>query len=892
MGYCIPLWLRDEQIKLAIKKVAGRIQPYKGPEGEKTRPEPIAVVGFGPSLKLTWEKLKDFKYIISCSGAHKFLLERGVIPTWHLEVDPREHKIDLIGKPCKYTTYVPCSTVHPKYFDWLIQHKVNIELWHTFATDEEAMRILPAGEHALTGGCDAGMRAMAVARFLGFVDHHIFGMDGCAGQEENSHAAEHPKWTKKKWFDLEYPKGSGKIFRTTPALMEVARTVPKEVDALKIKATFYGDGFVQALMRDHKPKKGHSMLSFVKPELISKGYLDMQRKLHDNPEYGVGGGRHAQPIIELCERLKTTKVLDYGCGKGYLAKKMPFPIWEYDPAVPGKEVTPLPADIVVCADVLEHIEPENLKAVLRDLQRVTLQVGYFVVATRPAKKKLEDGRNAHLIIKDKAWWQKELSKYFDVAKVLSPPNSDEEAHFICGPMQTPKPAEDLAGEVEHDGTKAKFYTPNETTQWRVKTLITKEPATIKWIDTFEEGEILWDIGANVGGYTVWASARRKVKVYAFEPEAQNYALLIRNMALNKVDGVAYCLAFTDDVTKLSTIYLSGQEVGGSCNSFGEEVGPDLSERKGVPQGCIGMRMNDVVRSGENGPCPSGWIPQPDHIKIDVDGLEHKVVSGGAAVIAKAKSLLVEVNTNLEEHTEMVKWLEQLGFSYSKEQVEASIRKEGPFIGCAEFVFTRNAQSPEQEVLEKIKNAPLIMEPFPHLHIEDVFPADFYKEIEKAIPERGYQSLEKARGVKGYPQRFVIDAPACVNWMTNGKLRALLDEKFGVTSSSDETLLIRDFPGYTIAPHTDTPKKAVSALFYLPLNWTEAEHGTSIYKPKEEGYTDEQGVHGDRSNFVEVWTAPGKPNSVFIFARTDNSFHGAEPYEGEDRRDILLWDSKK
>ena len=101
--YAIPLWLRDEQVRVAIERVKGRIEPY--PEGEK-RTDPIAIVGFGPSLKDTWEGIKPFKYIMSCSGAHPFLIERGIIPTWHTAVDPLPgNTVKLIGQPHKDVEY-------------------------------------------------------------------------------------------------------------------------------------------------------------------------------------------------------------------------------------------------------------------------------------------------------------------------------------------------------------------------------------------------------------------------------------------------------------------------------------------------------------------------------------------------------------------------------------------------------------------------------------------------------------------------------------------------------------------------------------------------------------------------------------------------------------------
>src|SRR6266446_2438816 len=84
VSYCIPLWLRDEQVRINIETVKTRIESQYG-----KYIDPIAIVCFGPSLNDTWEKIRDFKYIMTCSGAHKFLIDRGIIPTWHAEVDPR-----------------------------------------------------------------------------------------------------------------------------------------------------------------------------------------------------------------------------------------------------------------------------------------------------------------------------------------------------------------------------------------------------------------------------------------------------------------------------------------------------------------------------------------------------------------------------------------------------------------------------------------------------------------------------------------------------------------------------------------------------------------------------------------------------------------------------------
>lgn len=431
--YAIPLWLRDEQIKLNGERITARIEAREGSEG--LRAEPIAIVCFGPSLADTWEQVKDFKFIMTCSGSHKFLLERGIVPTWHVEVDPRAHKCLLLGTPHPDTEYLIASTCHPKLIDHLEGFKV--KLWHVFDNAQDAMRTLPRGEWALTGGCSVGLRAMTVARFMGFTDQHIFGMDGSEGRT-GKHADAHPNQPKGHCM-VEY---GGKEYRTTTGYLEAARTTWHELNQMPdVKATFYGDGLVQAMAKDYKPEpvgKGKEMVGFMKPELISAEYRSQNEILHrDNLAYGVGGGRHAPIVLKLVESLKSTcktipAVLDYGCGKSYLAKALPFPIFEFDPAVPGKTESPRPADLVVCTDVLEHVERDKLPFVLDDLRRCVRQVGFFVIDTKEAQKTLPDGRNTHQIIKSPDWWTKRLAEFFHVATSQT---KGREVFIVVGPLK-------------------------------------------------------------------------------------------------------------------------------------------------------------------------------------------------------------------------------------------------------------------------------------------------------------------------------------------------------------------------------------------------------------------------------------------------------------------------
>lgn len=168
--------------------------------------------------------------------------------------------------------------------------------------------------------------------------------------------------------------------------------------------------------------------------LISDSYRSMNAVLHKRHDtYGMSGRRWADRVMQLCEEFETRDVLDYGAGKGSLQAAIPWTIQEYDPAVRGKDALPTPADIVVCTDVLEHIEPECLDDVLDNIAGLTKKAAFLVIATRPAKKVLPDGRNAHLIIKPPPWWLVRLKKRF----IVSSSKGDKqrgEIRFVVKPV--------------------------------------------------------------------------------------------------------------------------------------------------------------------------------------------------------------------------------------------------------------------------------------------------------------------------------------------------------------------------------------------------------------------------------------------------------------------------
>lgn len=143
--------------------------------------------------------------------------------------------------------------------------------------------------------------------------------------------------------------------------------------------------------------------------LISPEYLEQQKALHETGNYGVMGRMYADIVMQVVTALRTESILDYGCGQQTLQQALPmFTIDGYDPAIPGLDAEPEPHDVVVCTDVLEHIEPDKLDAVLDNLRYLTRKVVVLAIDTGPANKVLPDGRNAHLIQEGVEFWLPKL----------------------------------------------------------------------------------------------------------------------------------------------------------------------------------------------------------------------------------------------------------------------------------------------------------------------------------------------------------------------------------------------------------------------------------------------------------------------------------------------------
>ena len=230
-----------------------------------------------------------------------------------------------------------------------------------------------------------------------------------------------------------------------------------------------------------------------------------------------------------------------------------------------------------------------------------------------------------------------------------------------------------------------------------------------------------------------------------------------------------------------------------------------------------------------------------------------------------------------------------------------------------------SSSAEFHLTYKIANAPLNAFPFPHLYIRDAFPADYYARIQSMLPDpsRMVTISETGRISPGlYKERFVLtfggEQFAALTeeqrafwgelhgWLVGGAFRQRVLEGFRpflaqrfkgqMVAFYDEALLVQDTTRYSLGPHTDAPRKVITFLFYLPKDESQCHLGTSLYLPKDRGFRCPGGPHYPHAQFDRVWTMPFLPNSLFIFVKTDASFHGVEPVMDPDtRRWLLLYD---
>lgn len=205
-----------------------------------------------------------------------------------------------------------------------------------------------------------------------------------------------------------------------------------------------------------------------------------------------------------------------------------------------------------------------------------------------------------------------------------------------------------------------FHTPNSLSAYRATTFSTKEPDTLEWIDKYApENGVMFDIGANVGLYSIYYAVSKKGTVYSFEPSVFNLKLLVKNINLNHCEKnvfvVSNPLSYTNGFADFN---LQNTEEGGALSSFGVEYGHDgKTLNKQLSYKMLGFSLDHMIQQK--------LIPSvPSLIKVDVDGIEHLILRGAETTLADAacRSVLIEVNESfIELYEEVSDVLTNAGF---------------------------------------------------------------------------------------------------------------------------------------------------------------------------------------------------------------------------------------
>jgi FkbM family methyltransferase len=184
---------------------------------------------------------------------------------------------------------------------------------------------------------------------------------------------------------------------------------------------------------------------------------------------------------------------------------------------------------------------------------------------------------------------------------------------------------------------------------RAKTLLTKEPHTLAWIDSMPAGSRFWDIGANVGTFSLYAAQRKDMNIFAFEPSAVNFHLLTANVQLNEFSVLCFPFGFSDR-TMISSLECDAFCAGGAFSYTGKR-GAARSH-----QTALTWRIDDFARTFE--------LPPPHYVKIDVHGLTASIVAGAEDTLRSVTEVQIETKETGKGAT-IVALLESAGLKIAR-----------------------------------------------------------------------------------------------------------------------------------------------------------------------------------------------------------------------------------
>lgn len=219
----------------------------------------------------------------------------------------------------------------------------------------------------------------------------------------------------------------------------------------------------------------------------------------------------------------------------------------------------------------------------------------------------------------------------------------------------------------------KIHVETDIERYRYSSFYWKEPETLSWIDSFIRGATLFDVGANIGIYSFYATVTKDCRCYVFEPQKSNISRLAENATLNgfkKVSPFVPC-AIADFVGE--TVFNPRPETGASGGQMDDET-----------EGSYIVPVYTIDKLASMYGCP-------DYVKIDIDGQEWRVVHGMTQTLKNPslESVLIEINDHKDEIIEV---FQKAGFTldnrFNRMDTHSRYRREKEGINCENVIFTR------------------------------------------------------------------------------------------------------------------------------------------------------------------------------------------------------------
>ena len=237
--------------------------------------------------------------------------------------------------------------------------------------------------------------------------------------------------------------------------------------------------------------------------------------------------------------------------------------------------------------------------------------------------------------------------------------------------------------------KTLFFVPNSIIKWRVQTLFSKERETIEWIDNFNSQEdiIFWDIGANIGLYSLYAAQKHKnIIIISFEPSTSNLRVLSRNISINKLYNKIAINQFPLNEKKNSYVAMNEPEFleGWAMNAYGDPIDYEGKTFEAKQKyNLFGTNIDFLL--------DNKILEIPNYIKIDVDGIEHKILKGAEKYLnhQNIRSISVELNENYtSQFNEVTKILSNNNFVVKHKKHAKIYDNDKKFSSLFNYVFEK------------------------------------------------------------------------------------------------------------------------------------------------------------------------------------------------------------